>query len=101
MLVLSEGATVPFAVGKACQLDPHGSADALMLGLISFVTHFDHKSDFDFHVPTAQAQYRYRLIAVLAADIALLSGDTRRCRDLAQLWTDTQNDIFCQTDLRP
>jgi hypothetical protein len=82
---------IAIAIARACRERPTRPADALMLGAISFVTHFDNENGL---VPdTPELRHRYRVIAILAADVAMLTG-ARSCQDLAQIWQDTKSEIF-------
>jgi len=86
-------ARLPIAIARACRERPTRPADALMLGAISFVTHFDNENGLVPDTPAPELRHRYRVIAILAADVAMLTG-ARSCQDLAQIWQDTKSEIF-------
>jgi len=92
-LVLMARLPIAIAIARACRERPTRPADALMLGAISFVTHFDNENGLVPDTPAPELRHRYRVIAILAADVAMLTG-ARRCQDLAQIWQDTKSEIF-------
>jgi hypothetical protein len=93
-LVLTEACTLPKAVGMICRKHPNHSADVLLLGVISFVTHLDNALGFADEKALWQSHNRYRAIAALAADIALLSPKDRTCQDLRQFWMSSSSNVF-------
>jgi hypothetical protein len=92
-LVLMARLPIAIAIARACRERPTRPADALMLGAISFVTHFDNENGLVPDTPAPELRHRYRVIAILAADVAMLTG-ARSCQDLAQIWQDTKSEIF-------
>lgn len=93
-LVLTQDASLPEAIGHACRQHPKRDANALLLSIISFVTHFDHHSMFlENETPKFSIDW-YRMIAVLAAEVALLAPHKRTCGDLQFLWMTTGNQVF-------
>ena len=93
-LVLIQDVSLPEAIGDACRQHPKRDANALLLSVISFVTHFDHDAIFlEDEAPKASIDW-YRMIAVLAAEVVLLPSETRTCGDLQLLWMTTGNQVF-------
>jgi hypothetical protein len=82
------------AIGKTCRKYPNAKSDNLLLAAISFVTHFDNFSYFAEEESLAKSHIRYRIIASLAADIALLNPEGRLCSDLVAFWKATSGKIF-------
>ena len=62
-------ARLPIAIARAFRERPTRPADALMLGAISFVTHFDNENGLVPDTPAPELRHRYRVIAILAADL--------------------------------
>lgn len=91
-------AQIPFrnAIAKACEDQPSKQADALLLGAISFVTHFDNQVGIVPDKPNPELLHQYRVLVVLSADIALLTGG-RSCRDLLEVWRNTSSKVFVVT----
>lgn len=91
-------ARLPFAnaIARACREQPMRQADSIMLASVSFVTHFDNQNGLVHDSPDPELLYRYRIIAILAADVAMLSG-ARNCQNLTQIWHDTRSTVFGDT----
>lgn len=94
-LVLESSLTFPKAIYEACKGNLAKSADAMLLGAISFVTNWDGNFETDSGVGLIQSRQQYRILAVLAADVALLSPNSRKCSDLIQFWQLASHPIFC------
>ncbi len=93
-LVLESSLTFPRAICEACKGNPAKSADAMLLGAISFVTNWDGNFENDNGVGLIQSRQQYRILAALAADVALLSPTSRKCSDLIQFWQLTSHLTF-------
>lgn len=93
-IVLMEAISFPKAIGIVCRKHPGRNADVLLLAAISFVTHIDSYSGVVENKALAQSHRRYRVIAALAADIALLSPKSRTCNDLLIFWRTTDSEVF-------
>jgi hypothetical protein len=94
-LVLEFSLTFPNAIGEACRRNLAKSADAMLLGAISFVTNWDGNFETDNGLGLIQSRQQYRILAALATDVALLSPNSRECADLIQFWQLTSDPIFC------
>ena len=93
-MVLLEAVPLPQAIGVLCRAYPDISADVLLLATISFATHLDTTSGHIENKALVQSHRRYRIIAALAADVALLAPGERTCRALGTFWATSHNDIF-------
>ena len=93
-LVLLETYTLSKAIGVTCRRHPSDSADVLLLAAISFVTHLDNAAGFVEGTSLLKSHRRYRVIAALAADVALLSHTNRTCYDLLEFWRSTRSTVF-------
>lgn len=93
-LVLLEAKSFPRAIGWICKQNPESSADDVLLGAISFVTHLDNASDLAKAQAIETSLRRYQVIAALSADIALISDTNRSCRSLMAFWQKTNNRLF-------
>ncbi len=93
-LVLLESFPLPRAIGTLCSEHPDISADILLLAAISFATHLDTTSGHIENKALVQSHRRYRIIAALAADVALLAPGDRTCKALCSFWITSQSDVF-------
>ncbi|KIN60105.1 hypothetical protein Z945_1072 [Sulfitobacter noctilucae] len=93
-LVLLENHSLPQAIGALCDAYPESSADQLLLAAISFATHLDTTSGHVEDKALAQSHRRYRVIAALAADLALLPDGKRQCEDLRLFWQASGSEVF-------
>lgn len=93
--VLTGAANLPDAIYDICVGHRDGAANALLLAAISFVTHLDNDAIFDEENAQEMSISRYRIMAALAADVALLNVQARTCGDLQQVWRATQTHVFC------
>jgi hypothetical protein len=92
--VLAGTCLLPDAISYVCKRHLDHSADTLLLAAISFVTQLDHNPIFEEKNALEMSVYRYRVIAVFAADVALLSADARTCGDLEDFWEKTSSGVF-------
>lgn len=94
ILVLEKGRNFAFAIGEVCHTYRHESAEVLMLAGISFLTDLDRSLGFIEDGALVQSHNRYRVLAALAADVALLPPEKRTCADLSAFWIRTANTVF-------
>ena len=92
--VLIQDFSFPDAIGDLCRKNPMRDANALLLAAISFVTHLDQDSTLVENEAHEICIDWYRLIAVLAADMALMPFGTRTCGDLQMFWMRTNSEAF-------
>ena len=92
--VLTEAQGLSAAISDLCRLNPRHSAENLLLGAISVATNLDRDTNL-FEESTAEILIeRYRIIAVLAADVAVLSSGRRSCGDLQMFWLGSGSKVF-------
>ena len=92
--VLTEAQGLSAAISDLSRLNPRHSAESLLLGAISVATNLDRDTNL-FEESTAEILIeRYRIIAVLAADIATLSSERRSCGDLQMFWLGSGSEVF-------
>ena len=92
--VLIEEYSLADAVGEVCRQHPTRDASSLLLAAISFVTHFDQDAIFVELQAHETSIDLYRLIAIIAADVALLPLKSRTCGDLQKFWMKSNSDVF-------
>jgi hypothetical protein len=61
------------AIGRLCENNQDRQASSLLLASISHATHSDHYLSLDVPNTLQASIHRYRVIAALSADVALLS----------------------------
>lgn len=93
-LVLEAGLNLTDAIGQICKSNPDASAELVLLATICFVTDLDQSIGFFEDDALAQSHYRYRVIAALAADVALLQPTQKTSADLITFWKDTGSTVF-------
>tara|TARA_R110002051_G_scaffold83650_9_gene148318 strand:- start:1190 stop:1873 length:684 start_codon:yes stop_codon:yes gene_type:complete len=92
--VLTEAAGLSAAISDLCRLNPRHGADSLLLGAVSVATNLDRNTNL-FEDNSAEVLIdRYRVIAVLAADIAVLATGRRTCGDLQMFWLSSDSEVF-------
>ena len=93
-LVVLDALTLPKAIGVVCRNHPSEKADILLLAAISFATDLDNALGLVDEKALLLSHLRYRAIAALAADVALLSPTERTCNDLREFWRSTGSVVF-------
>ncbi len=93
-LVFERALSFEAAIGQISDQYPEHDANVLLLAAISHVTHVDHFLTLPDTAASARSLHHYRVIAALAADIALMEPAQKRCRDLMAFWDATESRVF-------
>ncbi|MFT6024545.1 MAG: hypothetical protein ACI9PY_002672 [Ascidiaceihabitans sp.] len=93
---LTFGESVPFetAIRQLCELHLNREASVLLLASISYATHVDHFLSVKEPNSLRASIHRYRVVAALSADVALLPPSSKRCIDLLNFWAKSGNWVF-------
>lgn len=93
-LVLIQKLKLNDAIANLCKGFPGRDPNGLLLAAISFVTHFDEHSLFFEDRVIEEIVGGYRIVAVLAADLALVRTKDCTCEKLQEFWVATGSRVF-------
>ncbi|MGC1503517.1 MAG: hypothetical protein WA782_05180 [Sulfitobacter sp.] len=96
-LVIDYGMPIERALGIVSRAAAERCVDVVLLAAISVAIHLDEFTGYTAENTVQASLSRHRVISAFAADVALISGKSRTCQSLLEVWRETGDKLFVVT----